>query len=94
MNLIPVIYKIKVGKRKFFKKILVKHLPLGGSYLNICNFSFVVESVEQDLDVYFKEDHKNGTPCEAVIASLAEGCCFENDYNRIINCINEKGWEE
>ncbi len=91
MNLILVIYNLKVGGEKFLKQIYVQHKPLKGEYLKVCNTSFIVVEAEQDIDSYMEG---LGLSCESVSAILNEECHDERDYKNIKKSLISTSWKK
>ncbi len=94
MNLILVMYTLEVGNKKFLKQIYVQRTPLKGEYLKVCNASFVVAEVEQDIDAYTERNYKPGSSCESVRAIINKDCHDIRDYEEIKKSLIVASWRK
>ncbi len=94
MNLILVMYNLKIGSEKFLKQISVQRVPLKGQYLKVNNISFVIVEVEQDIDAYSEKEYESGLSCESVRAIINKDCHDKRDYEEIKKSLIVAGWRK
>ncbi|MCX6795281.1 MAG: hypothetical protein NT165_00920 [Candidatus Falkowbacteria bacterium] len=94
MNLIRVMYTLKIGDKRFLKQIFVQAVPVKGTSIKIVNSCFVVDDVEQDLDAYSDLLNFGDQSCESVRASVDRGCHSGQDCDRIIDDLLKNDWGE
>lgn len=96
---ITVDYYIWLGlSRKLTRTLEVQIIPqidngMGKSRLRICNISFIVTDVEQDLDRYTFNEHRKGFACYRVTATINTEKHLPEKYQELTNELIGGGWK-
>lgn len=100
MNSIKVLYKLKIGTRKFKKTIEVQAIPCPGTLLKAARASFIVDKdgVEQDLDscgMGASHLYSHVSVTASINIDLYEDEHYDAEYfDVVIKELLKDGWEE